>query len=431
MGDAGGDAPQGDRATYVPASAEEPFRGTGSRRLLLPASRAFRVEATTERRGRSRSPYEDRDEDEQPRPSGSGIHQDDHAAISKIVQEEFKEISPDITKTYRKHAVDLAAKLVSLQKAYEREKRYSNDRAVLNEGRFPSGIKPFAVPFESVLLDTVMAPGRLHTIMIPEAKTIREARKIVYLEYNKIMRSYDELIVQAQIQELKRWCKLSSFLERCATPAKEKKSSSSILGLDEDDDVVAGPSPESMRARATILYKKTIDRIASEKMRREEDQRKSELREQKVIDRLLDKAPSEWLDLAIESKAKQLMKSKPTKESLAPGVAAQLAMGAGANARELITSSVKEPKNGVSPAQRGGAPTSQKGQAKGKDASAKGKGKGKDKNGSKSKSKGKGKSKDQAPQPKGSGKGKGKAGGRGNNKGKGAGKGKNAAKWGQ
>lgn len=190
------------------------------------------------------------------------------------------------------------------------------------------------------------------------------------------------------------------------------------------------------------MYKKTIDRIAKEKLKREDGLKKSSERHEKVIDKLLEKAPSEWLDLAIETKARQLAKGSGTSKGKGnsgktiegyANIAAKMAMSEIANdgIRDALESA-QLPKDGQSPAKSGGTIAKDKvmqpGNKTSSGAQATGKGKVKrgpaeDKvaaKGNKGKAKGKGKNKGSStswtttPSPSAtSASGKGKSSGRG------------------
>lgn len=171
----------------------------------------------------------------------SGVVSDDYAAIAALIAEEFKEIPSDITKKYKREAIDLAAKLHNLQKAYERRDRTAKDLSALSEKRIPQGSKPFSAPFETPLLDSLVMNETVFNVMAPPGTSIRNARKMVYIEQMRVMKHMDEMAIGAQISELKRWCKMFSFLDRCASAHAEKSVSAAVLGLDEDYDVLAGP----------------------------------------------------------------------------------------------------------------------------------------------------------------------------------------------
>ena len=94
-------------------------------------------------------------------------------------------MSQDAIKTIKKNSQELAMKIEQLQKTNARISKLEDERAILEKGRLPNGNKPFAVPFETPLWDslTVEDSVREWSVTVPEGTSPREARDKFYLSF--------------------------------------------------------------------------------------------------------------------------------------------------------------------------------------------------------------------------------------------------------
>jgi hypothetical protein len=321
----------------------------------------------------------------------------------------------------KKKTHELVHKVKSLQRHKSRLLKAEEELESLKAGKIPAGIRPFALSYETQLLDSTKAPA-ISPIGPPpllDECSVREAKEKLYVWHLAAQKWLDTVILKPQIDELKRACKKEIFVTECCQKVGKQVSPLAVLGIEDDTDMSENTEDTQLRAKVLGIYMKVISDAAQKKQKEEDLQRRKSDEKQKLVTELLKKTPDEWLTMAIDERIKGKGKgSAPSKVQQAAKIYQLVQSG---TASESTITPLLPPKNGVSPASGGGT-------IKSKDQQKTAKGKGK----AKGKSQGKGKSKQQdtkaqqlQQKPKGKGKTKSKGeGAKAPAKGKGKGKGK-------
>ncbi|CAE7247164.1 unnamed protein product [Symbiodinium sp. CCMP2592] len=224
-------------------------------------------------------------------------------------------LSADALKVIKRNSLGLAAKIEQLQKTNARIGKLEDEVAALEQGRLPKGNKPFTVPFETSLWDTMQASEetRTWTVTVPEGSSLRETREFMYLSFLKKIRDMDLQLAKKQREDLRTTTKKSTFVDRCL----ETRSTHSELWkeldleLDVDDSDIKGMSVESLTAKATVIYKRTVDKAASSlKAKKDLETRKAAQRD-RVLEQIVKKSPQDFLNEAIDQRIAAVSKAMP------------------------------------------------------------------------------------------------------------------------
>jgi hypothetical protein len=271
--------------------------------------------------------------------------------------------SADQLKEIRSAAADFKERLHKLMNVEEKLDVIKEKQTKLNEGGQPSGIKPYAAPWEFAAMDEDAAlAGKSITIPVPEGTTRAELRKLIWNKYHSLTAMIDIEILESRKVELQENSSLDSFI--AAVSAKVHKAE---LGIEKYTELVKAPpglvkpaSDDPYFHEAAKCYAGLVRAKAEERRKRdiEKDKERAKLAKAK------EEAEKMTPDQVVEAKFKALLKD---------------------------TKLGGKQKNGLSPGgAQGQNPNQAKGKGKGKGKKPKGKGKGKEKG----KGKGKGKSKE-------------------------------------
>lgn len=240
--------------------------------------------------------------------------------IKSLVDAELKNsISADALKTIKKHSLDLASKIEQLQKTNARIVKNNEDIEKLLQGRIPNTCKPCSVPFETTLWDSISPSETLRTfsVVFPEGISLRESRERLHRAYLERMKQYDQLVAQKQREDLRLATKKSVFVQKCLETRATQNTLWNDLDLDLEEDVsMKGMSVEHLSAKATVIYTRTVDRAASFLKTKKELEAKSQLRKDRLLTALSQKAPVDFLNEAIDKRivlAQQQPKTKQRK----------------------------------------------------------------------------------------------------------------------
>ncbi|CAJ1414841.1 unnamed protein product [Effrenium voratum] len=245
--------------------------------------------------------------------------------IKRLVEEELKGfLPPDAIKCIKKSSLELAAKIQQLQKTNARISKLDGDLKALAEGRIPNGSKPFPVPFETPLWDSVRpsAESLGWTVNFPEGSTLRACREHLYRAFLEKMRSFDLILARQQREELRLLTKKTTFVDKCLQTRSARSSLWQELDLDVDEDEVdlQTMSETSLTAKATVIYKRTVEKAASALKAKKDLQIRKDQQKDKMVNSLLQTSPQDFLNQAIDqriavskAKAKPVSKKMPRK----------------------------------------------------------------------------------------------------------------------
>ena len=85
------------------------------------------------------------------------------------------------------------------------------------------------------------------------------------------------------------------------------------LDLEDDDIEMKGMSEEHLTAKATVIYKRTVDKAASALKAKKDLESKKALKREKFIEDLVKRSPQEFLNQAIDQRI-AAAKAKPQKK---------------------------------------------------------------------------------------------------------------------
>ena len=140
--------------------------------------------------------------------------------MRSIVEEKIGDyVVPEVSKTMKKAATELAAKIQSLQNTNSTIAKLTNQIEAL-EGQgtsIPEGQDMRKVPigFETPLLDTEsMGAHTSINIDLPEELTLREAKELIHKKYLEAQKRIDLKVLNAQRDMLRQVTKKSTFTQK-------------------------------------------------------------------------------------------------------------------------------------------------------------------------------------------------------------------------
>ena len=129
--------------------------------------------------------------------------------------------APTTEKHIHRVVQKLGAKIQSLQKVNERIKSNTDAMAKLNSKELPEHAKPFAVNFETPLLDAVFIPEEtVFQPAIPAGKTVREAKEMAYMQYLLVQRQLDKITLDRQRWQIRETTTQEAFIDQCLAVPK-------------------------------------------------------------------------------------------------------------------------------------------------------------------------------------------------------------------
>eukprot|EP00438_Fugacium_kawagutii_P004500 Skav200099 [mRNA] locus=scaffold694:508902:510128:- [translate_table: standard] len=238
--------------------------------------------------------------------------------IKSLVDAELKNfVSADALKSIKKFSLELSTKIEQLQKTNARIAKDEEAAHMLSQSRLPNTCKPCTVPFETTLWDSISPDETLRKfdMVIPEGTSVRECRNILHFAYLERMKKYDLLVVRQQREELRRATKKSTFVDKCLGTRAAQNTLWQELDLDMEDEIdMKGMSVESLTAKATVLYTRTVDRAAAFLKSKREIEEKAQRKKDSILQDLTKRAPVDFLNDAIDKRIAQAQqKPKPRK----------------------------------------------------------------------------------------------------------------------
>ena len=135
----------------------------------------------------------------------------------------------------------------------------------------------------------------------------------MYLSFLKKIRDMDLQLAKKQREDLGTTTRKSTFVDRCL---QTRSTHSELwkkldLELEEDDPEIKGMSVESLTAKATVIYKRTVDKAASSlKAKKDLETRKAAQRD-RVLEQMVKKSPQDFLNEAIDQRIAAASKAMP------------------------------------------------------------------------------------------------------------------------
>ena len=205
-------------------------------------------------------------------------------------------------------------------KLKDQSEKMSKDIQSLEDGRVPSGMKPFHLPFENLEFDKVVHGEKVLTVTLPSGKSTRERMEILY----RTTRAWEKQclldIMEKNKEELKNKMKFDSVLQECKTLLRvQTYESLQNLGIDVPMRFFSHDNPASKKYMIAE-YKKVIVKLKNELLKEKARVEKSEEKKKRIMDAAKDLKPNEvfanavrevWKDdAAIKGKGKGKGKGK-------------------------------------------------------------------------------------------------------------------------
>ena len=218
-------------------------------------------------------------------------------------------------------------------------------------------------------------------IDFPSDMSVREAKQLLYARFQMQLRILDGIVYKAVREDLRGRTRKSEFINKIVSAHNIQGAGWGALDLDlEDDELdIRGVSERELTVRASSLYKKTIDQIATKVLIEKETISKAEKQRTTLLKELVAKPAKVRLQELVDQRIAVAKSTAPKKINAYDPVAAYIAADDGTldadHANEFIN--VRAP--GATPSKGGGGRGKGKGKGKGKDKAKKTKGKGKGK----------------------------------------------------
>ena len=175
----------------------------------------------------------------------------------------------------------------------------------------------------------------------------------MYLSFLKKIRDMDLQLAKKQREDLRTTTRKSTFVDRCLqTRSTHLELWKELdLELEEDDPEIKGMSVESLTAKATVMYKRTVDIAASSLKAKKDLETRKAAQQDRVLEQMVKKSPQDFLNEAIDQRiaAASHAMSKPSKAAFRapPGLpidAASVAEALVAEAEAALPSKVPSTK---------------------------------------------------------------------------------------
>jgi hypothetical protein len=331
---------------------------------------------------------------------------------------ESKRLGHAIEAKIKKVAAETKVQLKNFSISQQNAKKLTEKLDLLNQGRFPEGVKPFKLPFESIHFHSALEQPVTFELTIAATSTIAEAKRKLYGEYLLQNFKLDLLVEQRRHADFKKSTSLEHYTRLCEGAATAEMSDiQTALQCIDAPPCMFEVGRQLVSKKAAESYKALIVQNVQKTREAKEATEKKKLKEQKALEAASKLSANEVLVKAVtgiiaKTSGKETVNYTDMLEINVKAPTLQTASAAGPKAKAKGKAKAK-PKNTQSPGE------------------ARGKGNSKGQSSGKTKGQGKGKGNQAAPPAKGGGKGakggtKGsrsnpKAGGKGSSKGSKAG----------
>ena len=214
-----------------------------------------------------------------PVPDEVPTHRAEQLSITKLIDDELgPHTSATVKKDVQKSTTTLIDKVRAVMKTQDRLEKIRNELTTLRTGELPKAVRKVPITFETELLEKVAV--RTTSIAVDGIKTIRDCKESIHLQHCIAQRELDEQLLVLHLEKPKAAARKSTFLENRLAhfPSQNNpegpKKSMDILGLIDSDNEEsggkvghAGITKEQFKARLIAIYKKTIDKLADDRVR--------------------------------------------------------------------------------------------------------------------------------------------------------------------
>lgn len=390
---------------------------------LTSATKAFRrplhavsEEARTSAQ-RSRSPF--RPDDQQDLEEDMSIPDSEGPPgniVEKVTEKWLADakLHPELANSIKQFSLQLGKDINQLQRVGKRLATSQSHVEQLSGGSIPPELPKYKSKSLSAIDVTPYATEDVtFTVTIPANTSCDDAKKLLHIQHLLCNQRIEVAVLERTRAKLREVTKKSTFTDRCVGAAFPYKHAANSLDLDLEEAIpFATASDNDLRERASKVWQDTVSRLAVEKVKEEDANRKASALREKTIGKVMSQKPAEWLKATVKEEIAQALKNKKSnKGKIDPNLQVDYASLYTDRPGSTADASSAFPKNVLSPGEAQGGRTKQP-KGKGKEASQGGKAKGKGKS--------KGKDPAQNSQNK-SQKGKGKSKGKQDSKGKGKG----------
>ena len=228
----------------------------------------------------------------------------------------MKHLNPDVLKFVNKTANQLKSDVISLQKVNQQLKDVAYNMKELQGGRYPSGTRPFKLPYECLHWETFNASisgtlsfsSDIGTEASPFAieGSLRDCKEKLYRVHLISQIALDVWCLQCRRTDLRKATKRDVFLKVCTDKYNTLGSMWSRLDLDlTDDDVARGMNIKNFHDFINRKYTFIVDQIASKSQENIETEMRKEKEKQDLISKLSEKTPIERFNTAVDERIKR------------------------------------------------------------------------------------------------------------------------------
>ena len=223
-------------------------------------------------------------------------------------------LSANIRQKLRVVIEEFGRKTQKLLKLTDKSELAGQQITEISDGRWPAGVKPFKLQYDSPALDVVVPEATIrdyiYSTKIPMGSSVRAAKKVLHQSYVSINKQLDKHVMDTQITDLKSELTYDNFIGHCVAGGTEAEAHVGALGLDLPPGLFE-PVEKVTRVAATALYKKLLESIAQRQAEAKAEKAKKEKENEKKIERLTALTPSEVFDQAVQqAMRKKLQKDK-------------------------------------------------------------------------------------------------------------------------
>ena len=215
----------------------------------------------------------------------------------------------------------LESSIQSLIRDRRRLERIESDTVALKAGRYPPGVKPYNLTFESEIFDTqVNADGQPWTLTVAfeTGTTFRQAKAQLYRAQLAAQKEFDAVVLRRLIKQHEDESDYDKFVKECVGVSKAEESAANELGLKLPPGLFDVEEQVSLKF-ARDLYRRCITQLSDAKKQDDAAIQAEEKKRDAKIDFLSKQKPEETLRKAVlqitaEERSKQNKKNRNKKD---------------------------------------------------------------------------------------------------------------------
>lgn len=205
-------------------------------------------------------------------------------------------ISKEMMQNIKKECIQLGRAIERYGKAKTRLANIRSRISSLEEGEWPTGLKPFKFPIDAVEADEILGIEELKVTLGP-TMTIREAREKVYKAVTHFYQKCDEKMAEHQVRNYKTDTDYKSYITKCMAPGDRMSRAVADLELDLPPGLFE-PRDAITEEKATLLYKSVVELAAQQKIAATEAEKKQKAAKDKLIADIDSMKPEELFERA-------------------------------------------------------------------------------------------------------------------------------------